>query len=284
MLNTRNCILALLWLFIPAGCGGDDGEEPTPEPDVVVEDIQVEEDVAPVPEICERPIGAGCLEDAHCESGICLISEFAPFGICTVPCQNPGDFCKGTDDVQYDGFWCVEPPPEEFKKYNHKDTTAFCLKICENEEECTELEPGYETCEEVTYKGTALYPGSPMQVCQAPSAVGKVPVDPFTCENWKATNPGNPNEKLMCSNYCAYLNACQYYAPGESLECCQWYCYGRLVKVGGIDGEYEDILRNFNEYFTAFAGTGQQCEGKTKFGDPPIPDENKPTPDGFLCE
>ena len=280
--------IAILFTLVLAitGC---DSDEASPEigVDVQAEDVvseEIESDGEEESSICERPLGAGCLEDAHCSSGVCLVSEFAPFGICTVPCSNPGDFCMGTDGTAHAGFWCVEPPVEEFKKLNHQDTTAFCLKICENLDECGALDPAYETCEEVVYKGNPLYPSSPMPVCQAPSAMGKVPVDPFTCANWKATNPGNSNEKLLCSNYCSYLKSCQYYTPSESLECCEWYCYGRLVKVGSIDGEYEDILRNFTEWFTSFAGTGKQCEAKEEFGNPPIPDEAKPEPDSFLCE
>lgn len=290
MMQGYSKVLAFSLLVFSVGCG-DDAESgsiessgsgsPAEDSSDALEQGDVLEDI-----ICERPIGAGCLEDAHCESGVCLISELAPFGICTVPCSNPGDYCLGTDGTAYEGFWCVEFPDEEFKSLTHKDVNAFCLKICSADglEGCQELEPGYESCEEVTYKGNPLYPSSPMPVCQAPSAMGKSPVDPYTCAGWKATNPGNSNEKLLCSNYCSYLKSCQYYTPSESLECCEWYCYGKLVKVGFIDGEYEDVIRNFVEWFSSFGGTSKQCEAKSEFGDPPVPDENRPEPDGFLCE
>ena len=246
--------------------------------------VLAEPDTEAEPLICTSPLGGECLEDQHCEEGVCLISEYAPFGVCTVECQSPGDFCVDTEGNAVEGFWCIQPPPEEFRKLTHTEIDSFCVPICDSLEECKLLEERYETCAQPEYKGNPLYPGSPMPVCLNSGAMGKSPVDPYTCANWKATNPGEPESKQLCANYCAYLSSCQVYASGESLECCEWYCFNRLVQPGFIDGEYQSLLRNFTEWFSSFAGTGKQCEAEEDFGPPPVPDSNKPKPEDFFCE
>ena len=171
-------------------------------PDATPDIEESPEDAETEPEICTSPLGGECLEDRHCEQGICLISEFAPFGVCTVACQNPGDFCLTTEGEAIERFWCIQPPPEEFRKLTHPEVEAFCMPICDSLEECQPLEPRYEECAQPEYKGNPLYPGSPMPVCLTNGAMGKSPVDPYTCANWKATNPGEPESaalrKLLC--------------------------------------------------------------------------------------
>jgi hypothetical protein len=233
---------------------------------------------------CGLELGEPCFGDEQCASGICLVSEFAPFGICTVPCQAAPGFCIQPDGTQIDQAWCVAFPEDDFKKLNHPELNRFCVPMCTDLAACQSIHPAYELCGEILYKGNPLFPSDPVWLCQAPSAIGKTPVDPFTCADWDVVNPGNANEKFLCKAYCDYLSACQYYPPSHNEDCCHWYCYLELVGEKGISETYKDLLVNYTNFFKANEGNAQQCEGEAQYGPPPLPDAKAPTPVEGECE
>ena len=71
-------------------------------PDATPDIEESPEDAETEPKICTSPLGGECLEDRHCEQGICLISELSVR--CTVACQNPGDFYLTTEGEAIERF------------------------------------------------------------------------------------------------------------------------------------------------------------------------------------
>jgi hypothetical protein len=247
------------------------------------------------PEGCELQLGEACQENGQCLSGVCQVSEITPFGICTIPCPKGSGPCQdagpdGTydtdDDVFHDNAWCIEYPEEQFKSLTHPDMNRFCLPRCKSGSitECEAIHSEYELCADAEYIGNPLYPGDPIAVCQAPSLMGKTPVDPVTCDGWASENPGLNTQKQLCQQYCDYLKVCQIYEPGHNMDCCEWYCFFQLTPNGLWNEPYKDVLTNYVLWFFANVGNAQQCQGAAQFGDPPFPDANAPAPLGFTCE
>jgi hypothetical protein len=244
-------------------------------------------DSGPPPGTCGRDLGASCFEDEQCESGICFISEYAPFGVCTVPCLEAPGFCETEPGVFVDGAWCVAFPETDFRTFNHPELSQFCVRTCDELSDCATVEPAYEECGDLTYKGNPLFPSDPKKVCQAPSATGQEPVDPFTCEGWDTKNPGEENAKALCRGYCDYLDVCQIYEPGHNLECCAWYCFNRLAGSAFSKSEketYKDVLTNYVNTFKSRQGSAIQCtQPVQQFGPPGQPDANAPAPVSGKC-
>ena len=282
----------MLLLLLAAACGSS-SEGPAAAGDVAKGDAGSTGDAAAVPTDtgppakCDLGLGEPCYIDEQCQSGICLISELAPFGVCTVSCLNAPDFCETEPGTYVDGAWCVSFPEDDFRTFNHPELVRFCVPICDDLSDCAAIDPAYEICDDVLYKNNPLFPSDPMNVCQAPSATGKEPVDPFTCADWDTKNPGHASEKLLCENYCTYLSACQYYEEGHNLDCCAWYCFNGLVTDTKSKAEkeaYKDELNNYTLTFQSRRNTAIQCtQGETQFGPPDKPDQNAPAPVAGKC-
>ena len=277
----------VLALAVLLGCGGgDDGPaDGTSGTDTEGEggDAALDTTPAPVTE-CNLGLGESCFEDEQCESGLCLISEYAPFGICTRECDNAPDFCFDDAGDPIAGTWCVAYPKGVFQIWNHTEVTDFCVRTCTDEDSCQAIDPAYEECDDLKYQGNPLFPSDPMPVCQAPSATGKTPVDPFTCADWEAANPGYGNEKNLCKNYCSYLRDCQYYDLDHNMDCCSWYCFLQLVDdKGNTNGPYEDVLTNYWLFYKANEGNAQECNGEEQYGIPALPDANAPEAVAGTC-
>lgn len=280
--------LAVSAVVLVVACGdsgGDNGDAAQAPSDTVEGDVAKDLDTDTAAEIvCSLPLGEPCFEDEQCETGLCLISEFAPFGICTVRCQTAPDVCVADNGTEYPNAWCVELPADQFILLNHPDTNRFCVRTCAKVADCTAIHPAYETCEEIKYKGNPIYPSDPKAVCQAPSATGKNPVNPFTCAEWQTKNPSFASERKLCTDYCAYLSACNYIEDGHNLDCCAWYCYLQMVDNTKVDESYKDLLNNYVKVFLSAPGTAIQCtQGEAQFGPPAAPDKNAPKSVAELC-
>lgn len=286
--HDRPLAWAFLVVVLSVACndaGNNDGNSEQTPPDLHNQDVfDVENDNTAQQTICSLSLGEPCFEDEQCETGLCLISEFAPFGVCTVPCQTAPDVCISVDGVEYPNAWCVELPEDQFILLNHPDTNRFCVRTCATVEDCTDIHPAYETCDEIKYKGNPIYPSDPKSVCQAPSATGKNPVNPFTCAEWQTKNPNFSSERKLCTDYCAYLSACNYIEDGHNLDCCAWYCYLQMVDNNKVDEQYKDLLNNYVKVFLSAPGTAIQCtQGEVQFGPPSAPDKNAPKSVAELC-
>lgn len=278
---------ALAAALLVAGCASssDDGAVATGDTQSTA-DTALEADSGPAP-VCGLGFGEPCYVDEQCDSGVCLISEFAPFGVCTVACKAAPGPCETSPGTYLDGAWCVQYPEDDFRYFNHPELVRFCIPTCKDLDACHAIDPAYEVCDDVLYKGNPLFPSDPMDVCQAPSATGKVPVDPFTCEGWDAKNPGLASEKLLCRDYCEFLDKCQVYEPSHNLECCAWYCFNKLTGTALSKSEresYKDELTNYVLAYKSAPGTAIQCTQPIQdFGPPEKPDANAPAPVAGKC-
>ena len=283
-----NYLLLSLVLFLCAmGCGDTDdetdGDSESNQEDSVETDT-VSTDITEEPKPCNLDIGEVCHGDEQCTSNVCLMSEITPFGICTVPCEQAPGYCISDGGEVHENSWCIEIPKDDFKSLNHKSMNRFCMRTCSDLDSCQEIAPGYAVCANMEYQGNPLYPTDPKWVCQAPDAIGKTPVDPVTCAGWKSENPGYSSEKLLCQNFCHYLNVCQYYEAGHNLECCEWYCFLELTKGGQTNEPYKDQLTNFTMYYQTHKNSIEACTGETHFGySPDIPDSDAPLPADVIC-
>lgn len=250
----------------------------------VAADVGADPDAAPV---CGLALGQPCYVDEQCDSGICLIAEVAPFGVCTVACATAPGPCETGPGAYVDGAWCVQYPEDDFRWFNHPELVRFCLPTCQELSDCQSIDPAWEVCDDVLYKGDPLFPSDPKNVCQAPSATGKEPVDPFTCEGWDVKNTIDGSDKLLCTDYCQFLDQCQIYEPGHNLDCCAWYCINRLTGTAFTKGEreaYKDEVTNYVLAFKSAPGTAIQCtQPVADFGPPAKPDANAPKPVAGKC-
>ncbi len=268
-------------------CAGPSGFAGGDATDVQAGDAATQPNDAAEAVPCNQPLGAPCFRDAQCASGLCLVSEVTPFGFCTRPCQTPSAPCTMPDGQPDPSAWCVDIPGG-YVKLGHPELSAFCLPRCQRLDDCAVYGPGWTTCGEFAYKGNPVFPQDPIFVCQAPEAMGKVPVDPLTCEGWFDANPSNDSDvntaKNRCLDYCDFLATCHYYPLGTDLQCCQWHCFLKLVGPSGtIDAQLEDLLTNFVNFWKGNQGTAQECQGEVEFGPPPIPDEGAPRPSDVQC-
>jgi hypothetical protein len=280
---TMRQLAGIAALGVLCGCGGA-SEDAADDAGSGAADTTEDADAAVIPD-CNLALGAPCLRDEQCQSGLCLVSELTPFGICTVECTEAPNFCTTVDGESVPRAWCVEYPAE-FKVLSPSGGIgAFCVPMCDELSECLSISPAWEECSKPTWQGQPLYGEASLNrsVCQAPSAAGKTPVDPLTCADWDTANPGFFSEKTLCENYCSFLSACQYYEPGHNLECCEWYCFLELVQGQTVVGTYEDVLVNFWQWFVGNPGTAQQCLGEQQYGPPPIPDSKAPDPATLEC-
>jgi hypothetical protein len=286
MSSTGLWLTTLLLAYLLVGCGGGESNTEAGESNIPVEDISNTEspleDVDGGDEACNLDIGEACYGDEQCESGVCLMSEMAPFGFCTTPCESAPGYCITPEGTVHDNAWCIEIPKDEFKALTHKSMNRFCMRTCSDLDSCQLIAP-YQICGDIEYQGNPLFPSDPKWVCQAPSVIGKTPVDPVTCAKWSSENPGFTSEKLLCSNYCNYLKTCQYYDNNHNMECCDWYCFLHLTEGGKTNEGYKDDLTNYTYYYQTHKNSVEACTGDEQFGVPALPDADAPPPAEVIC-
>ena len=229
-----------------AGCsggGGATGQTPeTTEADVGVSTL--------------RTYGEPCAANAECETGLCVIGEYAGFGWCTATCTEEAEPCPA-DSTGNIGGWCARMPDEY-----PGEVKQFCLPLCKTIFECNGLTDLWETCEPPTYKGNLLYGSATgITVCQAPSARGKEIIDPKTCEGWTVNFQEFQPQIGVCKAYCEYLVTCKEVAEPViyNKECCAYGCMLQMTPDGVVDNIYEKKKKCYQQNFFSYQGTPKVC-------------------------
>ncbi len=213
----------------------------------------------------EQKVGFGqaCERNSQCPDGLfCLQSEGSPSPWCTRFCdasagEKPKDFCQPEKTAGEKAF-CVQMPAD-FRG----PTKPFCVPLCDTFSTCSALDPMWETCAKPSYKNKVLYPELPVRSCQAPSARGRIQVDPLTCD-WEAkiTEPQLQEAKGICQAWCTFLTTCQHFDTAvEPIACCTWACFQDLVVDNHIDTAKKDSYRCYDDAFSAYQGTPLVCTG-----------------------
>jgi len=204
-----------------------------------------------------KTYGEACTEDTECDTGLCLVNEYAAFGWCTRECEVEAEPCEPDSQGSYGG-WCAKFP-EDFDS----EPRQFCLPVCSDIYECQGLTDLWETCDPPTWKGNTMYGNATgIRVCQAPSAHGKPPVDPETCAGWEESYAELQPQIGVCKAYCDYLQTCKEVpnAAAYNLTCCAYGCIIRMTPEGVIDVPYEKELKCYVQNFSAWQGTPKVCE------------------------
>lgn len=206
-----------------------------------------------------KTFGEHCTTDAACGTGMCLLSEYAPFGWCTAPCTEVKEPCAADQNGDFGGY-CVEMPddfPDSPKK--------FCVPICKNIFECQAKTPLWEECKKPQWKGNVLYGDSEVLACQAPSAHGQIKIDPVTCANWKEAFGEFQSQIALCEAYCDYLTTCKEVpaASTYNVECCGYGCTLQMTQGGEVSKPYEKKIKCYVQNHTAFLGLPQVCSEPT---------------------
>ena len=243
-------------------CGGAE-----PDPDWTTHVCKGEQDAAEALGTCEvikepgnQVLGAPCLEDSDCISGLCLESEYGP-PFCSRACEVVQEPCPdGPDAVQGDSF-CIsfDELPDVNAPVFKGEISTFCVRRCDLDvEECEALNPNWEVCAAPTYLGDPLYPnlGTNFRICQAPSYQGKDPVDPYAC-NWEKTINGFPNEANLCRKYCAYLLKCKEIPKDSQESCCEWGCFNQMVHEGEVNDPWYNEVKCFIDNHFAYPDVAQ---------------------------
>ena len=93
-----------------------------------------------------KKIGEECTDNEQCETNFCYFSEYAPFGVCTMKCDTPEEYC----DNESSSF-CVSFP-DEFAG----EVKTFCVLTCNSIDDCSSISPKYEKCEKPEYKNNPI--------------------------------------------------------------------------------------------------------------------------------
>jgi len=200
--------------------------------------------------------GEPCSSTGECETGLCLHGGYAGFGWCTRECDDDGAPCEPDSRGSYGG-WCAKLPadyPDEPRQ--------FCLPVCKTIHQCNGLSDLWEDCDVPSWKGNPLPSNEPgVLVCLAPSAHGKKPVDPETCDGWSANFQDVPTQVGVCKAFCDYLVWCKEVADPViyNRECCAYGCMLRMTPEGQVDTVYEKKIKCYWQNFDAYRGTPQVC-------------------------
>ena len=216
----------------------------------------------------EQQVGFGqtCERNSQCPTALfCMQSEASPTPWCTRFCdsaagENPKGFCQ-PDTLGGHKALCVKMP-DDFAG----PTKPFCTPSCDTLNDCTALDPMWEKCDKPSYKNLYLDPELPSKSCQAPSARGRIQVDPLTCA-WEAkvTEPQLQEAKGICKSWCTFLTTCQHFdTKHKPLACCTWACFQDLVTAGHIDTAKKDRYRCYDDAFGAYQDTPYVCTGPEK--------------------
>ena len=252
-LPTLLTVVSLSVVPILGGCSGSaGGSGPADVPDVL-EDTGAQSDL--------RTYGQGCTEDAQCETGLCLLtSALAGFGWCTRACDEDGKPCEA-DSKGNIGGWCAKMPSDYEGEPN-----PLCLPVCKDMHFCNGLTELWEDCDVPAWKGNPL-PSNQVGVlvCSAPSAHGKKPVDPQSCDGWTDNFEEFQTQIGVCRAYCEYLVACKE-VPDAILynkECCAYGCMLRMTPEGVVDTVYDKRIKCYQQNFFSYQGTPQVCTAPT---------------------
>lgn len=225
-----------------------------------------------------QPLGATCRTSADCISRVCLTSQYGtPF--CTRSCESAWEPCEAGDDLQAgQTALCVsfEDLPNPDAPPFEGTISRFCALRCSDVDECTAVDPAWETCERPMWLGNPLNPGlGNIGVCQSPSFHGKEPIDPSTCDWDRLVRPQFSNEANLCVSYCDYLNRCKELESTADIECCQWGCYNQIVVENAVEDGWRDEIMCYIQEHAAYPDTGpvNSCTEPPKhcFGDPTDP-------------
>lgn len=204
--------------------------------------------------------GDPCMTDDNCATGLCVLTEYAPFRFCTAECEVEEEGCPADADGNFGG-WCAKMPAD------YPDSPKqFCLPVCKDIHECQAKTALWERCDPPSWKGNIIYGSATgVRACQAPSAAGKVKVDPVTCEGWTENFKEYQPEIGMCRAYCDYLVTCKEVKDSAiyNKECCAWGCMLQSVIDGTVDTLYQKDKQCYVQNFSAFQGTPKVCSGAT---------------------
>ena len=224
-------------------------------------------------------LGAFCMDDSECLSGLCLESEYGPT-FCSRSCDVPQTACSdGSDSVGLSTL-CIsfdDRPRVEFPFVG--DMSTFCVPVCGNVGDCLDINPNWETCEQPKHLGNPLYPmlGN-LKVCMAPSYQGKDPVDPSLCDWQKTISNATGSAALICEKYCSYLEKCKILPQGTQMSCCQWGCFNQMVLEGEVVDIWYDTAKCYVDSHHAYPDVGpknscsapvQDCGGYPEDPTPP---------------
>ena len=204
-----------------------------------------------------KTFGEVCETDEECDTGMCLLNEYAAFGFCTADCDEVKEVCAPDSAGNYGGL-CIEMP-EDFPDTPRR----FCAPLCNDIFECQGKTPLWEESKPIEWKGNPLYGElTNVLVCQSPSSHGVIKVDPTTCEDWEASFGEFTKQVNTCKAYCEYLVFCkEVVAPSTyNKTCCAYGCTLEMTKNGEVQEPYEKKIQCYEQTFYAFQTTPLVCE------------------------
>lgn len=216
--------------------------------------------------------GAPCAQDADCEGGLCLTSDYAPFAFCSRTCTTPGDLCAEAGGAAARSY-CVALPADLSAPGLPEPRPDVCLPLCGDLPACKALSVQWERCDPPSWKGQPLYgDAGGLRVCGAPSANGKPIVDAETCADWAdGWRDKYAAQVSVCESLCELMDVCHLLEPGHSLDCCGLGCIGRMVDASGaVDVPYEKRQKCYVTSYFGHRGTAQVCKAPADdCGSPP---------------
>lgn len=204
--------------------------------------------------VAASAFGVSCTSDSDCESGLCLVSDYASFRFCSAACDLPDEACLD-ENGDAAGF-CVAFPAE----FGATEKT-ICLPLCDALPACRSLSPLWEKCEAPSYKGNLIGTSATgVRVCSAPSQNGKPIVDTTTCAEWETGWETFGTQISVCRAYCNYLTTCGVVASSANLECCAYGCFRGMVSADGeVDIPFEKDVKCFVTSYNSVQGTTKVC-------------------------
>lgn len=204
-----------------------------------------------------KTYGQPCATNTECETGTCLVNEYAPFGWCSATCEVEEAPCEADSKGNVGGF-CVEYP-EDFGS----EPRRFCVPVCTDIFVCQGLTDLWEECQPPSWKGNLLYGSATgVRTCQSPSAHGKETIDPVTCAGWEDNFTKFQPQIGVCKAYCDYLVTCKEVPAAATYNqvCCAYGCALAMTEGEVVDVPYEKERKCYVQNFSSFQGTPMVCD------------------------
>ncbi len=243
--------LAISLVLVLASCGSDSSgsSDSTVTPDTAAK----EDSTSTVP---SKTIGERCTAADECLGGLCVLNQYAPFRFCSRDCGDalPGQLCpKELGQNEWTGL-CVAYPDDFLGT-----PSTFCTPLCSQFNDCTVVDPEWESCEGASWQETPLYPSITETVCMAKSAHSKPPLDPDTCEGWQQLFDPEDTRLADCQSYCEFLVACNHVPESAVPPCCPYWCADNAIGPLAEDTAFWQEIYCYANAYSKFASSTMEC-------------------------